>query len=322
MFRDLIICAVCLMLAWPATSQESIETRIDKIGTIDIDTVETSPIVFKGELYRFESIRPGYHGNDTSKPYFHFINVKTGKATPAFAQGHALGSAYVEGDTVYAFGTPGWGASSINLFISKDMVNWEEHQALDLPGWELFNTSVCKADDRYIMAFEVGGPEDVAGQRFTGRFAESKDLRTWSLLHEPAVYTKEKYSACPTIRWHDGWFYVTYLNAIGGYRFETNIVRSQDLAQWQDSPRNPVLTFDDRDKAVASDRLSFAQITEIGKSLNRNNSDLDFIEFEGKVVLYYSWGDQVGNEFLAKAIYNGTLVEFLTSFFEAEDAQP
>lgn len=306
---------ISLMCVSPGFTQEAEHDGIQKLGTIDIDTVETSPIVFDGTLYRFESVRPGYHGNDTGEAYFRFINTQTGQATPPFGQGHALGSAFVDEGKVYVFGVPGWGASSINVFVSEDMKTWEQHQALDLPGWELFNTSVCKAEGRYIMAFEVGGPAEVAGQRFTARFAQSIDLVRWELLPEPAVYTKEKYSACPTIRWHDGWFYMTYLNAIGGYRFETNIVRSRDLETWEPSPLNPLLTFDDRDKTIASDRLSVSQIAEVQEALNRNNSDFDFIEFEGNVVMYYSWGDQAGNEYLAKAYFKGSLDAFFTSYF-------
>ena len=34
-----------------------------------------------------------------------FVNVKTGAATPPFGAGYALGSAFVDGGTVYAFGT-------------------------------------------------------------------------------------------------------------------------------------------------------------------------------------------------------------------------
>lgn len=295
---------------------------IHKIGTIDIDTVETSPVVFQDTLYRFESIREGYHGNDTGVPFFQLINVETGEATPAFAQGHALGSAYAEDGTMYVFGVPGWGASKINVFVSTDLVHWEQHEVLDLPGWEIYNTSVCKAEDGYTLVFEVGAPPEVVGNGFTGRFATSDDLLNWTLLPEPAVYTKEKYSACPTIRWSRGWYYMTHLNAIGGYQFETNMVRSRDLATWEQSPRNPVLTFDDRDKTIASDRLTREQIDHVHGALNRNNSDIDYAEYDGQVVIYYSWGDQVGNEFLSKAYFDGTLDEFHRFYFPPDDTAP
>src|SRR5437867_4552316 len=93
-----------------------------------------------------------------------------------------LGCAFVEGDTVYAYGVDKWGGSKITLFRSKDMEKWEERLALHLPGWELFNTSVCKADDRFVMAIEVGAPSVVVGIPFTIFFLESKDLLEWKLL--------------------------------------------------------------------------------------------------------------------------------------------
>ena len=34
-------------------------------------------------------------------------------------------------------------------------------------------------------------------------------------------------------------------------------------------------------------------------------------------MIYYSWGNQRGEEFLAEAVYDGTLEEFLKGFFPA-----
>src|SRR5437879_9348636 len=53
-----------------------------------------------------------------------------------------------------------------------------------LPGWGLYNTTVCKADGRYVMAIEVGEPPEVVGVRFTNFFAESTDLLTWKVRSE------------------------------------------------------------------------------------------------------------------------------------------
>ena len=60
---------------------------IVKLGTIDCDLVETTPVVFKGKLYRFEYVRIGYEANKTGDSYFRFIDHETGAATPAFAKG-------------------------------------------------------------------------------------------------------------------------------------------------------------------------------------------------------------------------------------------
>src|SRR5215813_7622056 len=125
---------------------------IKKLGTLDLLMVETTPVVFKDRLYRFEYVRDNYPANKTGASYFRFIDVEAGKATPAFAKGQHLGCAFVEGDTAYAFGVDKWGGSKIALFRSKDMEKWEGRLALHLPGWGLYNTSVCRADGRYVMA--------------------------------------------------------------------------------------------------------------------------------------------------------------------------
>ncbi len=39
--------------------------EVKKPGAIDCDLVETTPIVFKGKLYRFEYVRKGYWDNKT-----------------------------------------------------------------------------------------------------------------------------------------------------------------------------------------------------------------------------------------------------------------
>ena len=46
-----------------------------------------------------------------------------------------------------------------------------------------------------------------------------------------------------------------------------------------------------------------------------NKSDLELCEYLGRTVLYYSWGNQHGNEFLAEAWYEGPMADFLHSYF-------
>ena len=254
---------------------------IKRLGTIDLLMVETTPVVFKDRLYRFEYVRDNYHANKTGASYFRFIDVATGKATPAFAKGQHLGCAFVDGDTVYAFGVDKWGGSKISVFRSKDMKKWEERLALQLPGWELFNTSVCKADGRYVMAIEVGGPKEVVGVPFTIFFAESKDLLTWKLLPQECVYSKEKYTACPALRYLDGYFYMIYLEARPGPTYETHIVRSKDLRRWESSRLNPVMAFSDDDKGIANPKLTAEQRKAIAQAKDINNSDVDLCEFNG-----------------------------------------
>ena len=48
---------------------------------------------------------------------------------------------------------------------------------------------------------------------------------------------------------------------------------------------------------------------------NRNNSDVDMCEFNGKTVINYAIGDQRGWYYTAEAEYDGPLGELLENFF-------
>src|SRR4051794_6622001 len=168
----------CLALASPGAHADGPKRpEIRKLGTIDLDMVEATPVVFKGRLYRFEYVRKDYKANTTGDSYFRFIDVETGETTPAFAPGYDLGCAYAEGGSMWAFGVDQWDGSKVVAFRSGDLKHWEKAPALELTGWGLFNTSVCQAGDRYVMAIEVGRPPEVVGVPFTARFAESGDLK-------------------------------------------------------------------------------------------------------------------------------------------------
>jgi hypothetical protein len=92
---------------------------IVKLGTIDCDMVETTPIVFQNRLYRFDDVRSNYKPNKTGIPFFRFINVDSGESTPAFAHGFHLGSAYVDDDGVFVYGVDAWGGSKIKVFLEQ-----------------------------------------------------------------------------------------------------------------------------------------------------------------------------------------------------------
>ncbi|KYH41116.1 MAG: hypothetical protein AYL33_004920 [Candidatus Bathyarchaeota archaeon B63] len=165
------------------------------------------------------------------------------------------------------------------------------------------------------MAIELGEPPEVVGVPFTIRFAESEDLINWRLTSPRCVYSKDRYTACPTIRFLDDYYYMIYLEAKPGPAYEPHITRSRNLIQWQSSPFNPVMSFSADDKRIANPELTAEQRERIAGAVNVNNSDIDLCEFGGKTIIYYSWGNQQGTEFLAKAIYEGTLREFLHGFF-------
>ena len=87
--------------------------------------------------------------------------------------------ALVDGDTVYVTGTrPG---KEVQVWASKDLQHWDTWTALDLPGFKIFNTSICKAANKYVMMFEISEPEEQAGVPFTARFATSDDFKHWTV---------------------------------------------------------------------------------------------------------------------------------------------
>ena len=289
--------------------------QIRKLGTIDCDLVETTPIVFKGKLYRFEYVRERYRGNTTGDSYFRFVDHELGSPSPPFAHGYHLGNVFEEEDVLYVTGTNIWDGERVDIFAWTDMEHWESWNALNLPGHGIFNTSVCRADDRFALMFEVGKPLEVAGVPFTARFATSGDMRHWELTPQECTYAKDRYTAPHCLRYLDGHYYNFYLEAHAGPRYDQRVVRSRDLVQWEPSPLNPVLEASKEDRGIANPGLTADERQRVATAVNINNSDIDFCEHEGRVIINYSWGNQQGVEHLAEAVYEGTLRKFLEGWY-------
>ena len=305
--------------------------KIRRHGTIKFGTVESTPIVFNGNLYRFEYCRPSVsdHLNGVN-PYnpnpwssFHFIDLKTGQRLPSFAGHHHLGCAYTDNGIMYAVGVEGeWGGDTLHIFRSEDLCSWDCASELHLPGWKIFNTGVCKMNGKYTLLMEISAPVEEAGPKpFTFRFAESEDMVHWTLTPRECVFQKDRYAGGPAIYTvDDGYYYVLYLEAYPGPSYTNCIARSTDLVHWEYSPINPVLMYDEaQDKQIANPFLTVGEQQQIADALDINNSDLELCEFNGRTVMYYSWGNQRGMEFLAEASYEGSMKEFLRAWFPAED---
>lgn len=309
---------------------------IRKLGTIECNNiVETTPIIWKDELYRFEVVRrksfcaananKGPWQDIEDDPCLRFIHVRSNTSTPLFAEGHTFGFAYAENDVMYVVtgSKPVWGSDGLVFFRSTDLENWEEYARLDLPGWKTYNMNIAKMGDTYILMIEISAPVEECGPYpFTFRFAQSKDLTNWELLPSEYVFQKDRYSGSPSIYTLEGdpHFYVGYLEEYPNYRFGNSLARSKDLIHWEYSPINPVLMYDDaEDRKIGSPFLTPEDRERIANALNINNSDMELCEYLGRTIIYYSWGDQKGTEFLAEACYEGTMKDFLTGFFEPKD---
>ena len=315
---------------------------IRKLGTISCNNiVETTPLVFKDELYRFEVVRRKSFTSDNATknwrelkdlPCLRFVHVKTGASTPTFADGHTFGFPYVEGDTVYVVtgSREYWGSDGLVFYRSNDLINWEQYATVELPGWIIFNMNIAKMGDVYTLLIEIGGPEEECGVPYTFRFMQSTDLTNWKLTPSDHVFQKDRYCGSPSLYTFKGdpYYYVGYLEAYPNYSsgcmgrypytFANCVARSTDLKNWEYSPVNPVLMYDDaEDKKIGSPFLTPLDRQRIDEALNINNSDMELCEYLGRTIIYYSWGDQHGTEFLAEACYEGGMHEFLKAFFEA-----
>ena len=293
---------------------------IVKRGTIDLDIIESNPIVFKGQLYRFEYIRfssqeKRYHKNDLGLSYFRFVNVSTGEILAPFAQNLHMGNAFVWQNRVYVTAVEGWGKSRFYQLESDDLVNWSSPRViLEDSAWQGYNTSLCRAEDCFVLTFELGAPLEIVNVPFTMFFAKSTDLNSWELIPD-AVFGRDIYTGGPMLRYFRGWFYFFYLDGSYEQGFREYVARSRDLKDWVWSPRNPVLSYGDDDRKL-SGNFTPQEMEKIRSAENINVSDLDMCEWRNKLYMVYSWGNQRGTEFLAEAEADCTEQEFCESFFD------
>merc|ERR1712216_818203 len=299
--------------------------------------VETTPVVWKGELLRFESVRTNYNSPTYPVPSiqtspcpgtscFRFRDVATLEVTPPFGYGCSFGCAYVQKgssrsdgmDTMWAFGNcASQKQQNVSAFSSSDLVSWTEYpKALELTGfghktgdYKFFNTNVHddKEHGTHVMAIELGAPSDITGSPFTSVFAKHTGEHLgegWVFLdpHQhvwpPSKPAHGYEGACPTIRYVDGYYYVfTLWGEKGGYG--THVQRSKDLITWEQSALNPMLDWQGQGGVMADkgkppramDKYYFSNFTEAMEAF-----------ISKSIYISYSWGDQVGQEFLGAAV--------------------
>jgi len=268
-------------------------------GTASDEFSEMTPVIFRNRMHLLGSAHAGARANPYDDRCLWVEEVATGKVISTFAEGYGLGSAFADGDAlyVYAIHNDSHGAQQIECFKTKDLQDWELWTVIEaLPGEELFNESVCRAGGRCVMAYES---RDANYPPFTIYFAESEDLVEWRRI-PGAVFGTDRYTACPSIRYLDGMFYMLYTEHLKPrWWFETYLTRSPDLIHWEQSPKNPVL-----------DPEGIEGI---------NTSDVDLVEYrekgEDRVRLYYATGNQRTWGTVTWADFKGTQREFFDLYF-------
>lgn len=292
---------------------------IIKKGIISCDVVEATPFVYKNKVYRLEWVRTKNKHNVKGISYLHIVDHKTDEEISTFGDYHRFPCAYVENDTVYVVGTYenlGWHGTILDMYVSTDLKIWEKRRIYEAPKelHQICNTSLCKTEKEYALMFEISGTEE-AGASFTPRFLTSKDLQTFKVTPKECTYGRDRYAAPHCLRFYNGWYYSFHLEAGKPTGFEQYIFRSKDLRNWESSPLNPVLAASEDDREITRKGFTGEEKETIAASKDVNNSDIDFCEYKGKLIITYSWGDQAGHEFLAEAIYKGDMGVFLEGWF-------
>jgi hypothetical protein len=258
------------------------------------DMCELSGVVWQDRLCYMACVRPA-SGGSPEEYYLELTDAETGDELARFAHGYGLACAHVKDGTFYAFASrhenSRW--NDVTLFKSSDLKYWKKKLVLQQENEHIFNTSVCKGPDGYVMAYESDDPKYPA---FTVKFAVSKDLENWSKVPD-AIFGTNRYTACPCVRYANGYYYALYLeHRSPRHYYETYITRSKDLKRWELSSANPVLYPIDMDDGI-------------------NASDPEVVEFEGKTYVYYSVGDQLTWMNMKCAVYPGSLGSFYEQWY-------
>ncbi|HEX2999320.1 MAG TPA: hypothetical protein VHR86_03695, partial [Armatimonadota bacterium] len=290
---------------WPAEMLQTLvppppleapeRARLTGRELVQRDACELAPFVWKGRFCHMECVRPA-SGGSAKDYYLRFTDAGTGEELGRCAEGYGLGSVIVHRGRVYAFASR-WENGNwrdVTLFSSADLKRWQSQRVLEGENEGVFNTSVCKGPDGFVMAYETNDP---AYPPFTVKFARSKDLRHWDKLPE-ATFGTNRYTACPCVRYADGYYYVLYLEQRAPrHYFETYITRSRDLKHWELSAANPVLRPEGLDEGV-------------------NASDPELVEVGGKSYLYFAVGDQLTWMNVKRVQYPGKMKDFLKSWYQ------
>lgn len=274
---------------------------VEKVGQ---EYWEHEPFVHNGVLYRagFKRSWTGWSGTEVIIDQYDPVkNVFFKVAHLPWA--NALGSVAVNNGEVYIFGTTQTVAGNSIKKRKLDQATWTwdgpETNVYTAPaGVTIYNTSVTKGPDKWVLVYET----NEGTNPFSARFLQSTDLATWTpvggLMHGSF------YSACPSIHYaEDGWYIVTYMWNNGG-TYETAIARTKDFVTISTFQGNP-----------ANGLTAFHHLLSPDAHEGPNNSDFAMTEFNGKVYMVYLIGDQSTWGNIGQAWYDGTLLDFYHEYW-------
>lgn len=253
-----------------------------RAGVFATSDYETALVVFGGEVLAITFVR----GWDT----FGYTGIRvrrwaTGEVLAEKAWAGSMGCAIVKDGVIHIFGHDS-GNKIIHSTLAADFTPSAPVDALlmNAPGnpFKFYNTSVTADANGFRMVIET-----TAGVYF----ARSSDLDAWT--YAGGEMMAGQYCGCPSIHFIGGVHYLTWLNHDGGGRYSTKTAKSLD----------DCFTF------TYGKTLLTANASE-----GTNNSDVDMIEFNGKVCGVYIDGDQTTYANLRTFTYDGSLAQMFAEF--------
>ena len=290
---------------------------VERRGTLAVSLVESNPVVWRGKPYLYEF-------NRWSDGRFRSLTGDVNELGVKMAKNMTMSCAFVEGDHLAVTGTRKEkdGTHSVYLTESDDLVTWTEPRAIATGlGRIAYNTTMCKAGARYVLAVERAPTkeEKTTNGGYQMTFLESTDLKTWKTVPDTTFVDN---SGSPCLKFHNGWFYFFHLfayrhNAEGRPIYSMRVARSRDLKKWAIAPR-PVLDPLPIDRRpYPGVRFSDKELVKMASAECRNASDIDMCTVGKDLFVSYSWGNQLGNEFLALGVVRGFDERaFCESFFD------
>lgn len=291
--------------------------ELRKLGVVGKNT-ESTPFVWNGVDMRMESC---YKEGPT-----HAVirERESGKILSTVGENEFFYSFYMENGTAYVLGTKVEEPikNTIMIYESRDLVNWKGRKLLDNPGWNYFNTSLTKGPEGYVLLIEANQPFEYSGPGpydFTLFFATSKDMVHWEHMDPNLGFSKERYMGGPWFHYSNGWYYLISVTKLPLKRYTNCIYRTKDFHDWEAGIYNPIMMPSNMDRVISplAHGLSEEDMQKIATHFNINNSDIDMCDWkDGKTLMVYNTGNQLGEGYLAEAVYDGTMDQYLAACFD------
>ena len=247
-------------------------------------------------------------------------DVESGKIISTLAEDSYFHSAYVEDGKAYVLGVDMKERGTIRIYESCDLKEWTNSPLLSNPGWVYYNTSLTKGPDGYVLLMEASEPKEYVGDYpFTLFFATSPDMKNWTFMDYDLGFSKERYMGGPWMKHSQGWYYVISVTELPCKHYTNYIYRTKDFKDWYVGYYNPILMPSNEDRIISP------KASDLGKELIEqikysgfiiNNSDIDMCDYNGKTYINYACGNQLGFYYMAEAEYDGSVADFLKSYFE------